>query len=328
VQGITGSVFGIPTDGVVLVPGPLYHNGPFMFSSIGLFRGCHLVMMSRFDPAQTLHLVDEYRVQWMWVVPTMLSRIMGLPYTERAARDMSSVERVWVGAAACPPWVKEAWIDWLGPERIWELYGGTEAQGVTVIDGTQWLEHRGSVGRPIVGEFKIVDPATLDDLPPGEVGEIYMRLPKGADPTYAYVGAEAKMIEDGWESIGDMGWLDADGYLYIADRRADLIVAGGANIYPAEVEAALDEHPKVRTCAVIGLPDDDLGHRVHAIVQPVDDVSERELNEFLAERLVRYKIPRSYEFTDEYLRDDAGKVRRSQLREERLQAAPDGSIGR
>ncbi len=313
----TGGAFSVPVESVVLIPGPLYHNAPFMFGAIGVFRGSHVVVMPRFDAAQCLELVERHRVEWTFVVPTMMSRVMRLPEGERPARDVSSLETVWHGAAPCPPWVKEAWIEWLGPDVIWELYAGTEGQGLCVIQGGDWLKHRGSVGRPVYGKMKVVSPDGVE-LPTGETGEIYMLPPDRENPTYRYIGAEAKVV-DGWESIGDMGWMDDEGYVYIADRRTDLILAGGANIYPAEIEAALDEHPLVVSSAVIGLPDEDLGQVVHAIVQPRGDLSVETLNEFLSERLVRYKIPRSYEFIDEPLRDDAGKVRRSQLRDERLQ---------
>jgi bile acid-coenzyme A ligase len=320
-RGVTqrgvGGAFSVPYDSVVLIPGPLYHNAPFQFGAVGIFRGSHVVVMPRFDAASMLELVERHRVEWTFVVPTMMSRVMRLPEAERLARDVSSLNTVWHGAAPCPPWVKEAWIQWLGPEAIWELYAGTEGQGLCIIRGDDWLEHRGSVGRPVYETMKIVG-ADGDELSTGETGEIYMLPPNREQPTYRYIGAEAKVV-DGWESIGDMGWIDDDGYVYIADRRTDLILSGGANIYPAEVEAALDEHALVASSAVIGLPDDDLGQIVHAIVQTRGELSDHDLNAFLSERLVRYKIPRSYEFVDEPLRDDAGKVRRSQLREERLQ---------
>jgi bile acid-coenzyme A ligase len=312
----TGGAFAVPFESVVLIPGPVYHNAPFMFASIGIFRGSHVVVMPRFDAAQMLELVERNRVEWTFVVPTMMSRVMRLPESERLARDVSSLKTVWHGAAPCPPWVKEAWIEWLGPDVLWELYAGTEGQGLCVIQGGDWLEHRGSVGRPVYGAMKVVGPDG-EELPNGETGEIFMLPPDREHPTYRYIGAEAK-VRDGWESIGDMGFMDDEGYVFIADRRTDLILAGGANIYPAEIEAALDEHPLVASSAVIGLPDEDLGQVVHAIVQARRAVSTQELNDFLAERLVRYKIPRSYEFVDEPLRDDAGKVRRSQLREERV----------
>jgi bile acid-coenzyme A ligase len=158
-------------------------------------------------------------------------------------------------------------------------------------------------------------------VPTGEVGEVFMRPPDPSKPTYRYVGATARTLEgDGeWESLGDMGWMDDDGYLYLTDRRTDMVLVGGANVYPAEVEAALEEHDEVRSCAVVGLPDDDLGSRLHAIVQlsAPDAVTADDLRTHLAERLVSYKVPRSYEFVDEPVRDDAGKVRRTALRDER-----------
>ena len=194
-----------------------------------------------------------------------------------------------------------------------ELYGSTEGTAVTIISGEEWLAHRGSVGRPVAGSMMIVDPRG-DELPPREVGEILMRRLGGAPPSYRYIGAEAQEW-NGWDSVGDLGWFDDDGYLYISDRRTDLILCGGANVYPAEVEAVLLEHPQIETCAVVGLPDADLGQRVHAVVQGTSDIDEDELAAFLASRLVRYKVPRSFHFVDESLRDDAGKVRRSAIRD-------------
>jgi bile acid-coenzyme A ligase len=198
-----------------------------------------------------------------------------------------------------------------------EMYGGTESNALAIITGTEWLQHRGSVGRPIFGDMRILD-AEGAELPPGEVGEIYMKSPDGTPATYEYIGAEAKTL-NGWETLGDLGWKDDDGYLYISDRRVDMIVSGGANIYPAEVENALDEHPKVMSSVVVGLPDDDLVQRAHALVQAEPGTTTEELLGFLADRLVRYKIPRSVEFIDQPLRDDAGKVRRSQMRDEAIE---------
>jgi bile acid-coenzyme A ligase len=252
----------------------------------------------------------------MYLVPTMMSRIWRLAPEVRAQYDVTSLTTVWHLAAPCPPWLKEAWIEWLGPEVIMELYGGTEGQAVTFITGAEWLAHRGSVGKVGVGEMRAVD-AEGRTLPPGEVGEIYMRRPADAPPTYRYLGATARALEDGWESLGDIGWFDEEGYLYLADRRTDMILVGGSNVYPAEIEAALDEHPLVQSSAVIGLPDEDLGSRVHAIVQPRDGLTEEALREHVRTRLVTYKQPRSYEFVDENIRDDAGKVRRTQMRDER-----------
>lgn len=307
------------TDGTMVMPGPLYHNGPFMWSVTGLLAGNHVVLGGKFDAERTLQLIDEHRPECMYVVPTMMARISKLPEATRAQYDVSSLNVVWHLGAPCPPWLKEVWIDWLGPETIWELYAGTEAQASTLINGVEWLDHRGSVGRPLSGEMKVVR-ADGTDAEPGEVGEIFMRPNDPDAKTYSYVGAEAKRIDGGWESLGDMGAIDADGYVYLADRQTDMILAGGSNVYPAEVEAALDEHPRVRSSAVIGLPDDDLGSRIHAIVHTDDGtpIDVDELRAHLGERLVRYKIPRDFEFTGEPLRDDAGKIRRSALRAARL----------
>jgi bile acid-coenzyme A ligase len=300
-----------------LVTGPLYHNGPFSAAMGSLFLGGHLVVMTRFDAATALELVERYRIDHLYLVPTMMLRIWKLPVEERTRYDLSSLRIAYHLAAPCPPWLKEAWIEWLGPDRIWELYGGTEQQVITVLSGSEWLAHRGSVGRPVRnGRIRILDEEGRE-LPPHEVGEVYLKRAEDAPVTYRYVGASAKS-RDGWESLGDMGFLDQDGYLYLTDRLNDMILVGGANVYPAEVEAALDEHPRVRSSCVIGLPDEELGSRVHAIVQVPAEVTDEELRAHLAERLAPYKVPRSFERTDQYLRDDAGKVRRSALRAERL----------
>ncbi len=310
--------YGLPPQATVLVPGPLHHTGPFINARMALCCGGTLVLMTRFDASRALELIERHRVQWVNFVPTMMQRIWRLPEAERRGRDLSCLAVVMSTGAPCPAWLKRAWIDWLGPERIWEAYGGTERIGGTLIRGTEWLEHPGSVGRPSGGRrLRILDPDGRE-LPPGEVGEVYFLPPGGRGSTYSYVGSRARATHDGWESLGDLGYLDADGYLYLVDRRSDLIVTGGANVYPAEVEAALDAHPSVRSSAVIGLPDDDLGQRVHAIVEAEPPVAEDALRAHLADHLARYKIPRSFEFVDAPLRDDAGKVRRAALREARL----------
>jgi bile acid-coenzyme A ligase len=311
-------------DGVHLVTGPLYHNGPFTSSALALLKGNHVVVMPRFDAAHALMLIERHRVDWMYAVPTMMHRIWRLPEAERARFDLSSLRIVFHMAAPCPPWLKEAWIGWLGGERILELYGGTEAQAITFITGDEWLAHRGSVGRVLLGEMRILD-AEGHELPPGEVGEIWMRRGPDAPPSYRYVGARAKSRPGNWESLGDMGWKDAEGYIYLSDRETDMILVGGSNVYPAEVEAALDEHPKVASSCVIGLPDEEYGNVVHAIVQPLEPLPPGELDRFLAGRLVKYKRPRTYEFVTAPLRGDDGKVRRSALRAERVASRAPGA---
>jgi len=249
-----------------------------------------------------------------------MSRIWRLSAETWAAYDVSSLRMLWHLAAPCPPWLKEEWIRWLGADVVMELYGGTEGQAATTISGAEWLSHRGSVGKVLFGEMAACD-GNGDPVAPGEVGEIYMRRPADAPPTYSYRGATPRTLPGGWESLGDIGWFDADGYLYLADRRTDMILVGGSNVYPAEIEAALDEHPLVQSSAVIGLPDEDLGSRVHAIVQPRPGLTEDALRDHVRGRLVTYKQPRSYEFVADNIRDDAGKVRRTQLRDERIAPA-------
>jgi bile acid-coenzyme A ligase len=315
-------VFRMNRDDTHLVPGPLYHNAPFSLSTVGLFMGHHLVVLEKFDPEAALAAIDEHRVQWVNLVPTMMLRMHRVVQADPDRYDLSSLRVVWHMAAPCPEWLKEAWIELVGPDTLMELYGGTEGQAATIITGTEWLTHRGSVGKPLTGQMKVLD-ADGNPAPAGEVGEIYMRPFEGASPTYHYIGAEPREL-DGWESLGDMGWMDEEGYVYLSDRRTDLILSGGANIYPAEVEAAIDEHPRVLSSLVVGIPDEDLGQRVHAIVQPDGEVTVDDLLLHLRERLVRYKIPRSFEFVDEPLRDDAGKARRTAVRDAAIERLGSG----
>ena len=217
-------------------------------------------------------------------------------------------------------------IDWIISEMKADGFSKPRGERVRVptwIRGDDWLTHKGSVGKFIRdARVRVLNDRGLD-CEPGEIGEVYLMPAGGPGSTYHYIGAEAKSVDGGWETLGDMGWLDKDGYLYLADRRTDLIISGGANIYPAEVEAALAEHPSVDSAVAIGIPDDDLGQIVHAIVHIQkywqEEVGESELRNFLLERLAQYKTPRTYEFVEYSLRDDAGKVRRSEFRERRIE---------
>jgi bile acid-coenzyme A ligase len=304
-------------DGTMVMPGPLYHNAPVVWTCQALLAGNHVIQLVRFDETKTLEAIEQYQADIVYLVPTMMKRILRLPDEQRLGYDLSSLVTVWHLAEPCPAWLKEAWIDWLGPEKIVELYAGTEAQLATVITGEEWLAHRGSVGRPLTGQVMICDPDG-NEVPVGEKGEVWLRSASDK-PTYRYIGAEARTKTGGWESLGDNGWVDEDGYLYLGDRVSDMILSGGANVYPAEVEAALQEHPSVESCAVIGLPHDDLGNAVHAIVQADPSTfDEDDVRSFLSDRLVRYKVPRTFEIVDEPLRNDAGKVRRSELRAQRV----------
>ena len=318
----TATLFGhacqMQPGGTALVTALLSHNGPFMALAAGLALGTHVVLMERFDAAEALRLMTVHRADWTYLVPTMMHRIWRLPAPARAAADLSSLQTVLHTGAPIPRWLKHSWLGWLGPARIWELYAGTEAQAATLINGREWLEHPGSVGRVIRGRIQVRD-AGGQVLGPGRIGEIWMH-PGGQRPTYTYIGAVPRKEGD-WESLGDHGYLDADGYLYLADRDTDMILVGGSNVYPAEIEGALEEHPAVQSAAVIGLPDSDLGEVPHAIIKPSGlPAADEELLAHLRERLTPYKVPRSFEHVDSPLRDDAGKIRRSALRAERLTA--------
>ena len=307
----------LETGGLKYSPGPLYHNGPFWFSLNMLINGGRILLNERFDARRALELIEQAKPTILNLVPTMMQRMLRDEYWETA--DMSSIRTVWHLAAPCPPWAKEGFINKLGGEKVLELWAATEGTGMTALDGNEWLAHKGSVGKPVGTEVLILD-ADRNPLPTGEVGEIFTCM-AGQPANYRYLGAEPlETAEGNYASVGDLGWLDKDGYLYLADRRTDLIISGGANIFPAEVEAVISEHPAVNDVAVIGLADADLGRRVHAIVtlhNHAEAVTEDELLGLCAQHLLRYKVPRSLEFVPELPRTEAGKIRRSALRDAR-----------
>lgn len=298
-------------------PGPLYHNGPFWFSVNMLFCGGRVLLNERFTADQCLALIERYRPQVLNLVPTMMQRMLREPNWDTA--DLSSVRVIWHLAAPCPAWAKQGFIDRFGGKVVLELWAATEATGLTVLDGDEWMAHPGSVGKPFGTEILIVD-ENRNPLPAGEVGEIFTRF-AGVPAPYEYRGSKPlEVVGDGFASVGDLGWVDDDGFLYLADRRTDLIISGGANIFPAEIEAVISQHPEVTDVAVIGLSDPDLGRRVHAVVEPKDmghAPTEDELLTLCNQQLVRYKVPRSIEFVAQLPRNDAGKIRRSTLRNER-----------
>jgi bile acid-coenzyme A ligase len=306
----------VPSSGdqVQLIPSPLYHAAGFRGSHHSLLLGQRIVVMDRFSPEHAVDLVERHHVNNVNMVPTMLLRIARLPGIER--RDLSSLASVMASAASCPAWVARKWCELVGPEHFVISYGASEFTGMAMVRGDEWLQHPGTVGRGLGTDIRVLD----DDgnaVPAGEVGEVFMRPVVDVGPTYEYRGAEqAKTADGGFVSVGDLGWLDADGFLYIADRRADMIVTGGANVYPAEVEAALSEHPRVADVAVVGIADDEWGRRVHAIVQAVDrddPPAIAELDRHCRERLAAYKAPKSYEFVHGLPRTEAGKLNRSSL---------------
>ncbi|MEU0333501.1 AMP-binding protein [Streptomyces sp. NPDC006193] len=317
-SGFDAGMWGIEAGERALITAPLHHNAPFVTALSTIFLGGSVTLLTRFDPERTLSAIDEYGVSWVYLVPTMMRRIVALPQEVRDRYSLASLRSLWHCAEPCPVWLKRQWIEWLGPERVWELYGGTEAEAGCTVRGDEWLEHVGCVGRVTWGEIKLLHPDGAEVTEPGVPGEIHMRVTPGTDATYRYIGAEP-VVRDGWSSLGDMGRFDADGYLYLLDRRADMITVGGVNVYPAEIEAALVEHEHVLTAVVIGLPDDDTGNRLHAIVHTPEEagVTPDDIRAFLDGRLSRHKLPKSIELVHDSLRDAAGKVRRSELRARR-----------
>lgn len=301
---------GIPADAVVLVPGPLYHNAPFSAAVFALWKGSAVITMDRFDAAGALALIEREHVAWSIMVPTMLHRIWTLPSEMRDAYDLSRWRMVVHTAAPMARWLKHAWIDWRGPDHIWEVYGATEGLVRCWIGGTEWLERPGSVGRSIGGATLRILDEQGKEVPTGETGEVFAMPLGGAGSSYRYIGADRRATADGWESVGDCGHVDADGYLFLADRRTDLIIQGGVNIWPAEVEAALLRHPEVRSCAVYGEDDPDLGQRVHAVVETTAPLTLEALRKFLVEYLARDKWPRALTLQATPVRDDAGKFRK------------------
>lgn len=315
-------IWGIEAGERALITAPLHHNAPFGTALATLFLGGSVTMLTRFDAESTLAAIDEYGASWVYLVPTMMRRIIALPGEVRAKYSLASLRSVWHCAEPCPDWLKRRWIEWLGAERIWELYAGTESEAGCTLRGDEWLAHEGSVGTVTWGEMKLLDSGGGGITEPDVGGEIFMRVTPGMDPTYRYLGATANSV-DGWTSLGDMGRFDADGYLYLHDRRSDMVTVGGVNLYPAEIEAALVAHELVLTAVVIGLPDERTGNRLHAIVHTPagSGLDAHELPEFLATRISKHKLPATFELVHDSLRDDAGKVRRSALRAARLAGA-------
>lgn len=323
----TGRRLGTSQGQIQLMAAPLYHNSPFLQAFTGLADDHTLVLMQKFDTTRAADLIERYRVSYAYLPPILMRRLALLPDFQQ--RDFSSFEAMHSSAAVCPVWLKQAWIDKLGAEKVYEVYGSAEGIGATIIRGDEWLAHKGSVGSSAASEICILDDAH-NELPAGEVGEIFLRRRDGTTPSFHYVGAPpVRFTDDGFASLGDLGWLDRDGYLYIADRRVDMIVSGGANVYPAEVEAALSEHAGLADVAVIGVPDEEWGRRVHAIVQAHDSVSAptvHELNAHVRERIASWKAPKTYEFVAQLPRNEAGKIRRAALAAERESGWHDGMV--
>jgi long-chain acyl-CoA synthetase len=316
IDHVMRTAFGFSADTVYLCPGPLYHAAPLGWSLGTLRNGGTVVAMERFDAVQALSLIERYRITHGQFVPTMFVRMLKLPEQERTAFDTSSLQVVVHAAAPVSVEVKDRMIEWFGP-ILTEYYAGSEGNGFCMIDSATWLTHKGSVGKALIGEAHICADDG-DELPAGETGTVWFsgtsRFTYHNDPAKTAAAYNAK----GWSTLGDMGYLDAEGYLYLADRRTDLILSGGVNIYPREVEDALLPHPAVADVAVIGVPDEEMGQRVHAIIQPAVPGAggpelATELIEFCRSRIAHFKAPRSVSFEDELPRTPSGKMLRRLL---------------
>jgi acyl-CoA synthetase (AMP-forming)/AMP-acid ligase II len=314
------AMFGFRAGMTYLNPAPLYHSAPQASVSASLRMGCTTVVMEHFDAEQWLALVARHRITNCQMVPVMFGRMLRLPDEVRARYDTSSLECVVHAAAPCPVPVKQAMIDWLGPV-ITEYYGATEANGFTFCDSAQWLAHPGTVGKPILGELLILDDAG-EPCRQGTDGTIWFR---GAT-AFEYFGDPGKTAagrRDGGitSSVGDVGHVDEEGYLYLTDRKSYMIISGGVNIYPQETENLLATHPAVLDVAVIGVPDDDLGEAVKAVVQAADPAAAgpelaAELIGYCRDRLAHFKCPRSVDFVDELPRYPTGKLYKRLLRDQ------------
>ncbi|MGW0021477.1 acyl-CoA synthetase [Rhodococcus sp. NPDC003382] len=315
---------GLGESSTYLCPAPLYHSAPLGWSIAAQELGATVVVMNHFDAEQALALIERHRVTHAQFVPTMLLRMLKLPEEVRAQYDLSSLQYVVHAGAPCPPDAKEKIIDWLGP-IVHEYYGFSEGTCFFTIDTPGWLSHRGSVGKPLLGVPHILD-GEGNELGPGEVGQIWIDSPVRfnyhGDPTKTASAFNAA----GWSTVGDIGWLDADGYLYLSDRRTDLIIVGGVNVYPREIEEALGAHESVEDVAVIGLPHEEMGQQVKAVVQLApgvapSDALAADLLEFCAGRLARVKQPRTIDFIDELPRLPTGKLLRRAVRDRYLTAS-------
>ena len=308
--------FWMTPDSVYLSPAPLYHTAPSVWSMSAQAGGITTVVLEKFDPEGCLDAIQRHRVTHGQFVPAMFTRMLKLPEAVRNSYDLSSLQRVMHAAAPCPVEIKKQMIDWWGP-IIDEYYASSEAIGSTLISAEEWLAHPGSVGKPMACAIHILDEQG-NELPPGHAGEIYFE----GGFSFEYLNDEAKTAASrdthGWTTVGDIGYVDEEGYLYLTDRRHHMIISGGVNIYPQETENLLVTHPKVMDAAVFGVPDDEMGQRVVAAVQTVDptdatDEFADELLTWLRDRLAHYKCPRSITFEAQLPRTDTGKLYKNGL---------------
>jgi acyl-CoA synthetase (AMP-forming)/AMP-acid ligase II len=319
------AAYGGNEDSIYLSPAPLYHAAPLAYNMAFQRVGATCIIMESFDPVEALRLIEAHRVTHSQWVPTMFVRMLKLPESSRSGYDLSSLQVAIHAAAPCPVPVKEAMIDWWG-NVIHEYYAGTEGNGFVMINSEEWLEHRGSVGRSPNAVIHILDDEGLE-LSPGEIGTIYFE----SDVKFEYHNAPDKTAnatsQQGWTTLGDVGYVDEEGWLYLTDRKAHMIISGGVNIYPQEAENRLITHPKVQDVAVIGVPNDDFGEEVKAVVQPMDMMDAgpelaEELMDFCRQELAAIKCPRSVDFEEELPRHPTGKLYKRLLKDRYWEGHP------
>ncbi len=319
-NGLFLMLFGImpKDDNVHLVVSPLYHTAVLRFASSSLHMGHAIVLMDKWTPEETLRLIERYKVSTSHMVPTQFHRLLALPESERNKRKLDSLRCMIHSAAPCPIEIKRRMLDWWGPV-IFEYYAATEGGG-TLVTPEEWLKKPGTVGKPWpISQIRILDD-DKNEVPTGTPGTVWIKMGDFSFEYHKDKEKTAKSRHEGFFTVGDIGYLDEDGYLFLMDRKIDMIISGGVNIYPAEIEGALLSHPKVGDAAVFGIPHEDWGEEVKAVVQPAEGVAgdgalAQELTAFCAERLAKYKIPRSFDFIDEMPRDPNGKLYKRKLRD-------------
>ncbi|MGH9157554.1 MAG: AMP-binding protein [Acidimicrobiales bacterium] len=329
ILGVGQMLYDFDDEMVLLSPAPLYHAAPLWFSTAVTRAGGTVIIQERFDPSAFLRLVGDHRVTHTLVVPTMFVRLLRLPEAERAAADLSSLRCCIHGAAPCPVAVKHQMIEWWGP-IVNEYYGATEGNGFVACTSDEWLARPGTVGQSLAGTIHVLDDDGRE-LPPGRPGTIYVQ----DGPGFEYHNDPARTAgahnDRGWSTLGDVGYLDDEGWLFLTDRRAFTIISGGVNVYPQEAENTLISHPRVLDAAVFGIPDEDLGEVVHAVVQPVDmaeagpDLAD-ELVAWCRGRLAGYKCPRAVDFDPALPRDQTGKLFKAGLRDRYRTAGGGGAV--
>ncbi|CAB3637298.1 AMP-binding protein [Achromobacter pestifer] len=318
VEAVVEQAYGLRPGCRALLPAPIYHSAPSVFAQVAL-RVCDtLVVTARFDPVEVLRLIEQHRIDTVYLVPIMYVRLLKLDASVRASFDLSSLRFVASTGAPCAPELKRAMIDWLGPV-VHETYASSEAGMVTVIDSHEALAKPGSAGRPIGPAQVRIYAEDGSACPAGQIGRIHVRQPAYADFTYRNHPEARQAVEhDGLIGLGDLGYVDEDGFLFVCDRESDLVISGGVNIYPAEIEHHLMQYPGVADCAVFGVPDAEFGERLLGLIQPVPDatLNVEDAMQWLASRIARYKVPRELLLRQMLPRDDNGKIAKRRLRAE------------